>query len=188
MRVISGKFRNKKIYFPKNLKTRPLKENVRESIFNILEHSKKIDIPLKESNVLDLYSGSGSFGFESLSRYDSTVSFVEKDKDALISLQKNIKNLNSKNNINLYEKDVFDFFQDFDSKIKFDMVFLDPPYSDKNVSDLIKLIKNKDILKENYIILLHIEKKAPSQFIDINFNIVERRVYGRSEIFFLKFF
>ena len=88
MRIISGKFKNKRLFFPKSLKTRPLKDNVRESIFNILEHSKKIGIEVKNSSILDLYSGSGSFGLESLSRYASKVFFVEKDLDALESLKK----------------------------------------------------------------------------------------------------
>ena len=68
MRIISGKFKNKKLFFPKNLQTRPLKNSVRENIFNIIEHSNKINTSFKNSNVLDLYAGSGSFGLESLSR------------------------------------------------------------------------------------------------------------------------
>ena len=90
MRIISGKFKNKKLIFPKNLKTRPLKDSVKENIFNILEHSKKININIKNSNILDLFSGSGSFGLEALSRYSSKVFFVEKDLDALTTLKKNI--------------------------------------------------------------------------------------------------
>ena len=68
MRIIGGKFKNKKLFFPKNLKTRPLKDSVRENIFNILNHSNSIDINIKESNILDLYSGTGSFGLECLSQ------------------------------------------------------------------------------------------------------------------------
>ena len=67
MRIISGKFKNKKIYFPKNLNTRPLRDIVRENIFNIIEHSKKIEVKIKNSNILDLYAGSGSFGIECIS-------------------------------------------------------------------------------------------------------------------------
>ena len=88
MRIIRGKFKNKRLFFPKNLKTRPLKDSVRENIFNILEHSKKIDIKIENSKVLDLYSGCGSFGLESLSRNAAEVSFVERDIDALKSLKK----------------------------------------------------------------------------------------------------
>ena len=103
MRIISGKFKNKRLFFPKNSKTRPLKDNVRESIFNILQHSKKINVKIENSNILDLYSGSGSFGLESLSRYASKVLFVEKDLDAIKSLKKNIKNLKAQEKIYLYE-------------------------------------------------------------------------------------
>ena len=78
MRIISGKFKGKTINFLKNSKTRPLKDNVKESIFNILNHSKYVEITLKNSNVLDLYSGVGSFGLECLSRDAKKVTFVEK--------------------------------------------------------------------------------------------------------------
>ena len=68
MRIISGKFKNKKLDFPENSKTRPLKNSVRENIFNILSHSNHVSVNIKNSNVLDLYSGSGSFGLECVSR------------------------------------------------------------------------------------------------------------------------
>ena len=81
MRIIGGKFRNKKLYFPKNLKTRPLKDSVRENIFNILRHSNDVDIDIKNSEVLDLYAGTGSFGLECVSRESSRVVFIENDLD-----------------------------------------------------------------------------------------------------------
>ena len=91
MRIISGKFKNKKLYFSKNLKTRPLKDSVRENIFNILEHSKKINIKIKNSKILDLYAGTGSFGLECLSRGASSKLFLLKMiKDALTNLKKKI--------------------------------------------------------------------------------------------------
>ena len=57
MRIISGKFKGKKIFEPKDIKTRPLKDLTKESIFNIIVHSKKFNIKLESSNVLDLFSG-----------------------------------------------------------------------------------------------------------------------------------
>ena len=68
MRIISGKFKGKSINFLRNTTTRPLKDSVRENIFNILNHSNFIKINFNESSVLDLYSGIGSFGIECLSR------------------------------------------------------------------------------------------------------------------------
>ena len=68
MRIISGSFKGRSIKFLKNSNTRPLKDSVRENIFNILEHSHTIKPKIKNSNILDLYSGIGSFGIECISR------------------------------------------------------------------------------------------------------------------------
>ena len=57
MRIISGNFRGKKLFFPNNKSTRPLKDIVKESIFNLLLHSKKLNFDVKNSIVLDLFSG-----------------------------------------------------------------------------------------------------------------------------------
>ena len=68
MRIISGNFKGKKILEPKDRATRPLKDLAKESIFNILIHSKKFNVEILNSKVLDLFSGVGSFGLECLSR------------------------------------------------------------------------------------------------------------------------
>ena len=77
MRIIRGSLKNKKINFPTNLKTRPLKDRVRENIFNILEHSTSFGRDIRNSFVLDLYAGIGSFGLESVSRGAKKSFFVE---------------------------------------------------------------------------------------------------------------
>ena len=68
MRIISGKFRGKKINLPNDKTTRPLRDLVKEALFNVIEHSNKISFSIKNSTVLDLFSGSGSFGLEAISR------------------------------------------------------------------------------------------------------------------------
>ena len=68
MRIISGTLKGRPIKFLKNTNTRPLKNSVRESIFNILSHSKKIKVNISNSEILDLYSWIGSFGIECVSR------------------------------------------------------------------------------------------------------------------------
>ena len=79
MRIISGRFKGKVVSFLKSKNTRPLKDSVKENIFKILTHSKLINVKLEKSNVLDLYSGMGSFGLECLSRGANKITFVEKD-------------------------------------------------------------------------------------------------------------
>ena len=80
MRIIAGKFKGITLYSPKDKKIRPLKDMVRESIFNFLIHSNKISFLLEKSNILDLYSGTGSFGLECISRQAAGVIFIEKEK------------------------------------------------------------------------------------------------------------
>ena len=90
MRIISGNFKGLKLNIPLNKKTRPLKDITKESIFNTLSHSNKFLFYIKNSIILDLFSGTGSFGLECLSRNAKKVIFVENDKDALKILFKNI--------------------------------------------------------------------------------------------------
>ena len=93
MRIISGSFKGKKILLPKDKLTRPLKDLTKESIFNIIKHSKLLNVELEQANILDLFSGIGSFGLECLSRGAATVTFLENYKEVLVVLKKNINNL-----------------------------------------------------------------------------------------------
>ena len=94
MRIISGQYKGKKILEPLDKNTRPLKDLTKESIFNIIKHSNKLDFNLNNSNILDLFSGVGSFGLEALSRNANFVTFVENYLSVVKILKENIKNLN----------------------------------------------------------------------------------------------
>ena len=96
MRIVSGNLRGSKLHIPSDKNTRPLKDMVRESIFNLLTHSNKIYTDLENSNVLDLYSGTGSFGLECLSRKAKFTYFIENKEIALKILEKNIEKLKIK--------------------------------------------------------------------------------------------
>ena len=91
MRIIAGKFKGSTLYAPKDKNIRPLKDLARESIFNLLIHSNKIIFQFKNSNILDLYAGTGSFGLECLSREAKSVCFVENERNAIKILEKNIQ-------------------------------------------------------------------------------------------------
>ena len=88
MRIISGSFKGKKILQPIDKLTRPLRDMVKESIFNLLRHSNKISLNIEMSNVLDLFSGSGSFGLECISRGAKAVTFIENYPKAINILKK----------------------------------------------------------------------------------------------------
>ena len=171
---------------PKDKNTRPLRDLTKESIFNLLTHSKKILLELKQSNVLDLYAGTGSFGLECLSRQAKSVCFIEKKKDAIEILEKNIEKLKVKNKIKIFFNDIFELIKKqniFESK--FDLIFCDPPFKDMNVEKLIELIFNKNLLNKNGIIILH-RNKTTKEKLPNYFKIVDERVYGISKIIFGK--
>ena len=88
MRIISGSLKGKSISYIKSLTTRPLKDIVKENIFNIIKHSKLLSVSLENSHVLDLYSGVGSFGLECLSRGARKVKFVEENHKVAQILKK----------------------------------------------------------------------------------------------------
>jgi len=97
MRIISGKLKGKKLKDPIDKETRPLKDIVKESIFNIINHSNKFNLDLEKSNILDLFSGVGSFGIECLSRGVKKVIFVENYNKVLDILDYNLKSLKLEN-------------------------------------------------------------------------------------------
>ena len=184
MRIISGTFRGKKILEPKDIKTRPLKDLTKESIFNILNHTNKFKIDLKNSNVLDLFSGVGSFGIECLSRGVKNVIFIENYNGVLPVLKKNLHNLKVIENYKIIEKDI-DNGEIFESLEKgFDIIFMDPPYKNKNLNLLLKKLDNLKILNNNGIIVIH-RHKNEQDIIPKNFKVVDEKKYGLSKIIFL---
>ena len=186
MRIISGTFKGKKILEPKDIKTRPLKDLTKESIFNILNHSNKFKIDLEDSNILDLFSGVGSFGIECLSRGVKSVIFIENYNGVLPVLKKNLQNLKTIENYKIIEKDINNgkIFETLDKK--FDIVFMDPPYKDKNLNLLLQNLENIKILNKNGIVVIH-RHKNEQDMIPKNFRVIEEKRYGLSKIIFLSF-
>ncbi|MDA9721387.1 RsmD family RNA methyltransferase, partial [Candidatus Pelagibacter sp.] len=121
MRVIGGKLRGKFIHNPTDKTTRPLKDMVRESIFNILEHSKNEKIKFKDDIVLDLFSGSGSFGIECLSRGVKKVYFFETYKPSLKVLEKNINYLELNKNSIVRQIDAYEISRENIDNEKIDL-------------------------------------------------------------------
>ena len=187
MRIIAGKLKGFTLHMPKGKNTRPLKDLVRESIFNLLSHSNKILLQLKQSNVLDLYAGTGSFGLECLSRQAKSVCFIEKRKDAVEILEKNIEKLKVKKNVDIFFDDVFDLMKKRNIfKSKFDLIFCDPPFKDLNIEKLIKLICNNNVLRKGGIMVLHRNKNTKEKLPNY-FKIIDERIYGISKVTFGKF-
>ena len=183
MRIIAGTFRGKKIFLPKDLNTRPLKDLTKESIFNVISHSNKFKVDLENSSILDLFSGVGSFGLECLSRGAKFVTFIENYKEVLPILKKNLDNLKNINNYKVIEKDIINELNFNSLDQKFNLIFLDPPYKDKNLTNILQKIIDCKILYQNGIIIIHRHKNEKDEF-PVNLKIIDEKKYGIAKILF----
>ena len=183
MRIISGIFKGKKIFEPKNANTRPLKDLTKESIFNIIVHSNKLKINIKNSFVLDLFSGVGSFGIECISRGAKHVTFFENYNGVLPILKKNLSSLKIDEKYQVIEQNILNGINLKNSINTFDIIFLDPPYKEKNLKKILDNISSEKLMKDNGVIIIHRHKNEKDQFSE-NLKIIEEKKYGISKIIF----
>ena len=182
MRIISGKLKGKSINFLKNSTTRPLKDSVKENIFNILSHSNSINAKIEKSNILDLYSGVGSFGLECISRGAKKVTFIEEDENALKILRKNVINFSITHQVEIINNKIENILS---KKIgqKYNIFFFDPPFLDKTFIQNLELIKKNRIYEDKHIVIIHREKKT-HDILDKFIDSIIIKNYGRSKIIF----
>ena len=183
MRIISGIFKGKKIFEPKNANTRPLKDLTKESIFNIIVHSNKLKVDIKNSFVLDLFSGVGSFGIECISRGAKHVTFVENYNGVLPILKKNLSSLKIDEKYQVIEQNILNGINLKNSINTFDIIFLDPPYKEKNLKKILDNISSEKLMKDNGVIIIHRHKNEKDQLSE-NLKIIEEKKYGISKIIF----
>ncbi len=180
MRIISGKYSGRKIITPKGKETRPTTDRFKETLFNVIENSLKID--LKEKNILDLFAGSGSLGLEAMSRGAKSCVFVDKSSKAIKAIEDNVNNLgllsSSSNCINIDVNKIRKFKKNVEDKI--DIIFSDPPYSKTDINEIAigNLVKNSWIRRNSYLFL---ETSIRRPIKDIkDFQIIDDRKIGDS--------
>ena len=183
MRIISGIAKGKKIVLPINKKTRPLKDMVRESIFNIIKHSDLLKLKLEKCIILDLFSGIGSFGLEAISRGAKKVVFFENYKPAVNLLSKNIDILSFKNKTEIFNKNIYTVNCFKELKNKFNIVFLDPPFKEKNINLILENLSNYKLFNSETLIIIHRHKKTLDS-LDKKLKIKKEKIYGSSKILF----
>ena len=186
MRIISGLNKGKKLIMPNDKTTRPLKDMAKESIFNILTHAKYVNFHLKNSKVLDLFSGIGSFGLECISRGSKFVFFLENYPPVLEILKKNISNLKCEDKSKVIDIDAFKINNNtFEEDQKFQIIFCDPPYKEKKIELLLKNIIEMNILEKSGIIIIH-RKKGDLNTYPKKFKVIDIKNYGLSTFVFGK--
>lgn len=149
MRVVSGKYRGRKIYPPKKFHSRPTTDFAKESLFNILEHQIEWD----EFTVLDLFAGSGSISIEFLSRGVKAVLSVDKHPKVIQHLYELHQQFNDEN-WTIRRAEVMQFIKKCPQQ--FDLIFADPPFGMKNTAEMVDAILESSILSaEGMFILEH---------------------------------
>lgn len=178
MRIISGKKRGYKLLPPVGDNTRPTTDRVKESLFNIIQ----MRFPC--GNVLDLFAGSGALGIEALSRGAGHAVFVEHDKASYSVIEKNLSGSGFSGNASLYKADSLRFLDGLNSdntEIKFDIIFLDPPYNKGILAPTLEKIYTYNLLSDNGVIV--VETEAGGENIeDTKFEVIKSARYGKTVI------
>ena len=151
MRIISGKYKSRRIQVPANLKARPTTDFARESLFNVLNNL----IDWEETTALDLFSGTGSVAFEFVSRGCPFVISVEANQNHYNFICKTQDILEAKELFPI-KADVFKYLQSVNQK--FDLIFADPPYDLPELKKIPQLVLEKNILKEDGMFVMEHSK------------------------------
>ena len=171
MRIISGKYKGKKLEGFDIEGTRPTMDRIKESLFGIIQNH------IKDSKVLDLFSGSGSLGIEAISNGCKSCYFVDNNKIAIETIKKNTTYI--KEEIIILKKDYIEALNYFkENNITFDIIFLDPPYKLNLINKSIELIENYNLLNKNGIIICEYVQEQFSS----NYNLIKEKKYGSKSI------
>ena len=170
MRVISGKYKGKNIMGFNVMGTRPTMDRVKESMFGMIQNN------IKNSVCLDLFAGSGSLGIEALSNGAKECYFVEKN-DEIYNILKD--NLNGISNSFLIKKDYKAALNSFVGNIKFDLIFLDPPYKLNLISNILKFICDSNLLSDHGLVICEYENE---DLVFEGLELIKSRRYGSKKV------
>lgn len=177
MRIISGKYKSKRINAPNNLPVRPTTDMAKEALFNILNNNYYFD----KISVLDLFAGIGSISFEFASRGTQKILTVDKHKGCIKFIHEINKELDAK--LIIIKSNVYTFLERTNQK--FDVIFADPPYdfTDDKFQRILELVFVKELLnKDGMLIIEHSNNTDLSQ----NPNFIQVKKYGSNMFSFFE--
>ena len=171
MRVITGSARGRKLKTPENYDIRPTTDNVKESVFNIIQFD------IEGRRVLDLFAGTGQLGIECLSRGARECVFVDKSRDAVKIVRENLKSCGLGGTV--VQEDALSFLS---SCGKFDVIFIDPPYDAPVYESVLETINLVDILSEGGIIICEARRERALPEMTAPYYKRKEYNYGRVKI------
>ena len=175
IRITGGENRSRLLETPNTNLTKPTMDKVRAGVFSALG-----DL-VKNAKVLDLFAGSGSYGFEALSRGAKEVTFVDSSNEAIKIIKKNAASL-KRENIEVIQGDVLTFLSG--NSQEFSIIFADPPYKLDIYESAVKTILDHHLLTDNGAVVLESEKELDfdmSQFKSVRFY-----KYGLAKVYILR--
>ena len=172
MRIISGKYKGKNIIGYDIDGTRPTQDRVKESLFAMIQEE------LIDSVSLDLFAGSGNLGIEALSNGSSKCYLVDKNKKCCEVINKNLINVEGGVVINKDYRDALIYFKD--NSIKFDIIFLDPPYNLDCLDDVLNKVNEYKLLNSDGLIICEYEYDNFKEYDYLE--IIKDKKYGYKNI------
>ena len=170
LRIIGGQWRSRKLSFPDVVGLRPTPDRVRETLFNWLAAH------IRDSRCLDLFAGSGSLGFEALSRYARHVTMVEMDKGAAQQLSKNLSTLQSQQ-ATVIQRDALSWLAD--SAEPFDIIFLDPPFRRDLLDTVCQRLEQGGWLSDEALIYIEREREGVAPQLPANWRLLKDKQAGQ---------
>lgn len=170
MRVISGKLKGRVLKGYNIEGTRPTMDRVKESLFASIQDY------LDDSIVLDLFAGSGNLGIEAISNGASKCYFVDNNKECIKVINDNVNTFNITEQAVILNKDYLDAINNFKNNVKFDIIFIDPPYKYNIKKELLDIILKNNILNDNGIAVF--EYSLDEDIDNINFKLLKSKKYG----------
>lgn len=175
IRITGGINRSRLLETPNVSTTKPTMDKVRAGVFSALGPA------VEGANVLDLFAGSGSYGFEALSRGAARATFVDSSFVAVDTIKKNAAKLNQEN-VTIIQGDVLTFLEQ--NLQEFSIIFVDPPYKLDVYEDVVKTLIRRNILSSNAIIVLESERELNID--ESLFGKVKLYKYGLAKVYILR--
>jgi len=181
MRVIAGKCRGRVLNSPRGNSIRPTSDRTKEFIFNF------IGTQIVNASILDLFSGTGNLAIEALSRGAESSILVDKSKEAIRLIYRNLELTKMLLQCQVVHQDVFRFLKiAAKNKAKFDFIFADPPYLDNIYNDLVDSIGRGDYLNEGGFFILECDARYFSESRQVQLLRMTRKVFGDSAVMVFK--
>ncbi len=177
MRIISGSARGTKLFTLEGLDTRPTLDRVKEPLFSI------IGLKIQDSDVLDLFSGSGALGIEALSRGAKNVVLCDNSKKAIQVIENNLKK--TRLQAEIINDDFIKCLEKMNGR-QFDLIFLDPPYETNYIIRAVNKILECNLLRKNGLIIAETDNQKIVEDIEkLDITVSDIRKYGRVILIFL---